>query len=307
MKRFLRDYFSFSKKERAALIVLLILISFCFAAPYFYPVKKTVPVISSELLLFADRQRNNQALPHEKTLYSDSREMLETGSGTSAPGFEFDPNTLSAEGWKKLGLRDGLIRTILHYRMKGGRFRRPDDLAKIWGMPAKEATRLEPFIRILDTGAAIIARYSSAAPSRPIPRQIEINTAMAEEWELLPGIGKVLSKRIIAFREKLGGFSSVEQVAQTYGLPDSVFHLVKPLLVLNKTNNPGSGKVNINSASAHIFSQQLQLPAALAKAIVVYRKEYGDFTAVADLKKIPILPDSVYQRIAPLLTMAPSH
>jgi hypothetical protein len=48
--------------------------------------------------------------------------------------FYFDPNTLSAEGWKKLGLRDKTIHTIQNYLGKGGILRNPEDLQKVYGL-----------------------------------------------------------------------------------------------------------------------------------------------------------------------------
>ncbi|WP_369668949.1 ComEA family DNA-binding protein, partial [Enterococcus faecium] len=54
---------------------------------------------------------------------------------------------------------------------------------------------------------------------------MNINTASDSDWEALPGIGKVLAARIIRFRDKLGGFKTVEEIAKTYGLSDSIFQL----------------------------------------------------------------------------------
>jgi competence protein ComEA len=56
-----------------------------------------------------------------------------------------------------------------------------------------------------------------------LPKEIDINTATAEEWKALPGIGEVLANRIIKFRERIGGFVSMEQLHKTYGISDSVF------------------------------------------------------------------------------------
>lgn len=301
MKRFLKDYLSFSKKERKAMVLLLALIMLCFAAPYFYPEKKTVPVISSELLRLADQQQKTNPSSADDT--TGDAALSKPGPDLPVSYFVFDPNTLDEQGWKKLGLSNGLIRTILKYRMKGGYFRRPEDLSRIWGMSANEARRLQPFVRITaeKTGKAVFMK-TAAGPAKKITQPIHINTAGAGEWESLPGIGNILAKRIIAFREKLGGFISVQQVGQTYGLNDSVFEQIKPLLVLDAEQGRDLLHIRLNKASAYLLSQQLYLPMTLAKAIVVYRKEYGNFTSVEDLKKIPVLPDSVFRRIAPLLS-----
>lgn len=301
MKRFLKDYLSFSRKERKAMIILLLLIIVCFVAPYFYPVKKTVPVVSKELLQFADQQR--KAAPSAAYDYPGDTAFIKPGLDLPKPGFAFDPNTIDEQGWKKLGLREGLIKTIMRYRTRGGQFRQPDDLSKIWGMSAADAARLKPYVRIVSAVPGRTPLTTGYFASRKKITQIHINTATAEEWESLPGIGKILAGRIIAFRDKLGGFVTVQQVGQTYGLRDSVFERIKPLLVLDPSTGPVSAKIQLNRVSVSVLVRQLYLSMPLARAIIVFRKAYGNFTSVEDLKKIPILPDSVYQRIAPMLTI----
>ena len=59
---------------------------------------------------------------------------------------------------------------------------------------------------------------------------IDINAADSLEWKALPGIGPVLCKRIVKFRDKLGGFHSIDQVGETYGLSPETFETIKPRL-----------------------------------------------------------------------------
>ena len=95
-------------------------------------------------------------------------------------------------------------------------------------------TRLSPqhesisvqFIPAFDS----ISNGSSLA-SKDLRDTIDINTADSATWESLPGIGPVLSARIIKFRNALGGFASVDQIGQTYGLEPETFQRIKPDLV----------------------------------------------------------------------------
>ena len=59
---------------------------------------------------------------------------------------------------------------------------------------------------------------------------VNINTADTSAFIALPGIGNKLALRIVNFRDKLGGFYSIDQIGETYGLPDSVFRKIKPIL-----------------------------------------------------------------------------
>ena len=58
--------------------------------------------------------------------------------------FYFDPNTISSEDWRRLGVRDKTITTIQKYLSKGGRFKKPEDIAKIWGLSRKRSAAFNP-------------------------------------------------------------------------------------------------------------------------------------------------------------------
>ncbi|MDB5212057.1 MAG: Helix-hairpin-helix motif protein, partial [Sediminibacterium sp.] len=57
MKRIIKDYFTFSKKERTAIIILLLLIACFIAAPYLYSVKREPPVVSKALADFLSKNK----------------------------------------------------------------------------------------------------------------------------------------------------------------------------------------------------------------------------------------------------------
>ena len=122
---------------------------------------------------------------------------------------------------------DQPVRTIMNYRNKGGGFTTAADIRKIWGLKKEEADRLIPYIRI--------ATQRAMGKENTGEKVIDINTATAEEWKSLPGIGEVLSNRIVRFRDKIGGFGSIQEVSKTYGLRDSVFQKLVPYLKLDST------------------------------------------------------------------------
>lgn len=203
----------------------------------------------------------SQAIASGSNRYAYGDAATNNSSGTRSPNhnrfsnaaptrvphyFPFDPNTISPAQWQELGLRDKTILTIQHYLQKGGRFRKPEDLRKIWGLKPTEADLLIPYVQI----AATIAAGKKEAPvwkAEPVqdssilkPHKnwnlppIDINLAGPEQWMKFPGIGEVLAARIVKFRDKMGGFKSVDQVGKTYGIKDSLFQLMKPFLTLNQ-------------------------------------------------------------------------
>ena len=222
--------------------------------------------------------------------------------------FYFDPNTLSTDGWKKLGLREKTIQTIQNYLSKGGKFRKSEDLQRVYGLRENEYERLEPYIKIEGTPETKKYEQFTQTNNEPQPAKsftsrysvIEINMADTTAFISLPGIGSKLAARIINFRDKLGGFYSVEQVKETFGLPDSTYQKIKQYLNLE---NPSVKKININTATVDELKAHPYIKYILANPIVAYRNEHGLFSKIEDVKKVMVVTEEVYSRIAPYLSL----
>lgn len=296
MKRILKDYFTFSRKERIAVIILLLVIVACIAMPYLYRPKPRPPLINQALVDFIAKAN---IAPSKDSTVSESATSLYNAKGVTEPLhqtlFAFDPNTVSAEGWARLGVHERTIRTILNYRNKGGRFRQPDDIRKIWGISKEEADRLLPFVRIAETPDNIFSFGKKQEKiSNRKPGIIDINTATVEDWAALPGVGEALANRITRYRERIGGFVAPDQLKKTYGIGDSLYRVISPYLRAEQATVP---KLDLNTVSAYDLKMRTGITDALARAIIVYRQQYGAYTSVADLKKIVFLTDSVFQHL----------
>lgn len=101
--------------------------------------------------------------------------------------------------------------------------------------------------------------------------RIDINAADSASWKQFRGIGPVLASRIIKFRNKLGGFVAVEQVAETYGLPDSVYRAIEPYLYLEKAHQ----QLDINHADLKTLVAHPYIEYPLALGIVRLREKTG--------------------------------
>lgn len=278
------------------MIILLLLIVAFIAMPYFYSPKFKPPVVNKMLNDFLERSKTGRdsSSGNEPSPYTRIKK-----TETKQETFSFDPNSISENDWKRLGISDKTIHTIINYRNKGGKFRSAEDLKKIWGFKKEDAERLIPFVQIEQSNSNYPIKNASPQPiTRNKITVIDINTATLEEWKTLPGIGEIMANRIIKYRERVGGFFKTEQVHKTYGISDSVFSLIEPYLTIDINSAP---RLNINTASAYELRTRINIPDAVARSIIVYRQQYGNYQAVSDLKKIVFISDSLYQRIAPYL------
>ena len=128
---------------------------------------------------------------------------------------------------------------------------------------------------------------------------IDINLANSEQWKSVPGIGNVLSERIVKYREKLGGFASIAQLKEVYGITDSTFRVIKPYL---KHKNKNIKTLNINTSSLEVLAAHPYFRSRWAKQMVNYRTKVKPFEKVEDIKNLYGMTDSIYLQIAPYLT-----
>lgn len=310
-KKFISDYLSFTKKERTGIIMLLILILFFSLLPFFYSrfihekhtdaaaFKKDIAALQ---LKQPDSIKNYASSALEDNNYNNNFRPSEN-PGFRGELFYFDPNTATVADWQKLGVRDKTIATIQKYISKGGKFYKPEDISKIWGLHPDEVQRLLPYVKIPSKQNSYPEKNNTANyfdKPKSIPAVIDINNADTSVLIALPGIGSKLAQRIINFRDKLGGFYSVQQVTETFGLPDSTFQKIKTRLAVNGRTVK---QININSASVDELKLHPYLRYNIANAIVQYRLQHGNFTSVAVIKNIMLITDDLFNKLEPYLTV----
>lgn len=314
MSEWLKEYFHFSRRDRIAVITLTLLIVLVFFSPrLFSGFSSRTPANNDTTWVAAlKRLEIKDSFPDSRS-YTGADEPVSPQydepvknyySPAAGTLFYFDPNTISAEGWKKLGLREKTIHTIQNYLSKGGHFRKPDDLKKIYGLFPDEYERIAPYINIAPEETVKANFTEEPKPIKPaaVPKYtvIDINVADTTAFISLPGVGSKLSARIVNFREKLGGFYSINQIGETYGLPDSTFQRIKPYL---KLENNSVKKISINTVTADELKTHPYIRYAIANPIIAYRKEHGPFAKIEDIKKVMAVTEEVYQKIAPYLTI----
>jgi competence ComEA-like helix-hairpin-helix protein len=129
---------------------------------------------------------------------------------------------------------------------------------------------------------------------------IDINTADTTAFIALPGIGSRLAARIVNFREKLGGFYTVQQIAEVYGIADSVFQKIKPYLQLK---DPSVRKLNINTATIDELKRHPYIRYQIANAIIAYRNQHGPYSNLEELKKLVLVTEDIYEKMRAYLIL----
>lgn len=311
-----KDYFTFSKKERMGIVALLV-VTICFLLfTRYYPVNKpkqickdafqqelaqlsiTIDSSKKQYPQYKDNDREDYFQPKYSSSSIESKPQL----------FSFDPNTLDEAGWKKLGVKEKTIATIKKLTSKGFRFKQPDDIKKVYGIKQEDAEKLLPFVKIESTiavsnnanSSTTAATNFSKSPAAYKHSIVEINSADTTQFIALPGIGSKLANRIVIFRDKLGGFISVDQVGETFGLPDSTFQKIKPRLQLSTASIK---KLNINSADINVLKNHPYIRWQIANAIVNYKAQHGNFSKLDQLKDIHIITEEIFNKMVPYLEL----
>ena len=125
---------------------------------------------------------------------------------------------------------------------------------------------------------------------------IDINFATAEDLIKVYGVGPALSERILKQKELLGGFTTMDQIKDIWGLSDEVVSKLKESFDVK--SQPSVKKVRINEASLKELSQFPYFRYPISRSIVTHRSMHGAITKAADLAKIPNFPVEQIDRIA---------
>ena len=303
-----KDYFTFTKRERIAIIILVSLILSVYFLPTLFSShpaslnEKDRARLDSLAQLFNEPDSAVVTHPISNYTYHNSQREFEL--------FSFDPNTASPNDWARLGINQKTIQIIEHYIQRGGKFRKADDLKKIYGLRQRDYERLKPYIKIETERPAAIANVDSFR--RKVPDTlfqnerirkdffaVEINIVDSATLCRLPGIGNKLASRIIHFRDRLGGFYSIDQISETYGLPDTTFNKIKSFLTLGSRSLV---TINVNEADVDRLRQHPYISWSMARALVQYRDQHGPFKSVEELSKISVFGNDQLKRLIPYLS-----
>ncbi len=204
----------------------------------------------------------------------------------SPPSSPLHISTASVDELTSMGVSRKVAYHIQKFISAGGHITNEKDLLKIYGMDSLQLTNALPYI-IFDT----ISKKNNPdlekiLPDKPVSKNVDLNQASTEDLESLDGIGTVFAERIIKFRDALGGFLSVDQLKDCYGLPPETLEKIKDHLIVS--GSPQLlliNEVNLDSIKTPYLSKKY------IRLIKAYKKQHGFFPDASSFRKV-YPPDS---------------
>ena len=178
------------------------------------------------------------------------------------PGLEKELNVFEA-GIRKAETEDSINRS--------GRFR------SSWSSAAK----------IRDTGKG--AKF----PAGPVIK-VDINRADTLELQRLKGIGPSYARRIVSYRNRLGGFINCRQVLEVWGVDTVLYNLIREHIIITSDS---VRKIDLNTVSFKELLKHPYFPYELTRALILYRQKNKIFRSLDELNSVEGINDSIFRRI----------
>ena len=281
-----KDFFYYSKSERRAVIVLIMVIALLITVIQYLPERigknyaNSFEADSLELASFLAKVQKQEEKSFEKGRGHETRQkayQLKT----------FDPNKADSLELTELGLSSFVVRNIIKYREKGGRFTSAESLSRIYGLEKANFEKLKPYIRIsevvLPQTAKIPAdtlREDSLTYKKtfkyPEGTLVDVGVADTVELKKIPGIGSVISRRIVGYRRVLGGFYDLSQLEELDCITPEMMKWFK--LEVGQIQKMAVNRLSLDKLRAHPYLNFYQ-----AKVIIEYRKKWGEIKSLSQL------------------------
>ena len=279
-----KDFFYYTRSQRRAVCVLMILIALLLIGIVLVPDvpvprdKELADVDSTELKNF-EREVRPKRLSRKSSFDS-------TRVKTPVVLRPFDPNLADSIELSSLGLPSYVVRNIMKYREKGGRFRTVESMARVYGLTEEKFLELKPYIRIaqveekkklerVDTVVKPVWKEKKQF-KYPEGTLVDVNVADTAELKKIPGIGSGIAKAIVSYRTRLGGFCSLGQL-------EEIDYVSPELLKWFKLETPSVRKLDINRMSLDRLRSHPYVNFYQARVIVEHRRKKGPIKSLSQL------------------------
>ncbi len=281
-KKVLREYFAYSRKERRGLLILFILwLALLFYQQYKY----------RDSLLFFNPNGYQISYQNEVRKFdSISYAQLSNNTPFKVKVFPKYFNYATKYDFENLGINEKQILKLIALQRNGLKIYTRDDLLQCKEIDSTTINILTQHLKFFQE-----KKYFRPNEARPIENIIiDINTADTLQLDQVRGISKGLAKRIVNYRERLGGYIKKEQLQEIWGMDSlSYTSLVINTRVISNNIKP----ININTADINALGKHPYIGYALAKIIVNYRTQHGPYQKVEDLFNIHVMNADIFSKI----------
>ncbi len=312
----INDWFYYSKSQRRGIVVLLVLIFLILIGSEVIKRQRTYRSIDKEAFLrevaiFEEMLR--KAEEAEAAAHKDVVTPVQRRQRPIFNPFSFDPNHMKEEDWERLGMPAHISRSIQNFLAAGGQFRYKEDFQRIYLLDDWMYEKLENYIDLpsrppprpktaerstTPTPDEVIASEISkpAAPAQPL--LVNISRADTMELQKIRGIGPAFSRRIVGYRELLGGYIDGAQLLEVFGLDSTRYESIREFIIADSI---AARKININQAEFADLVRHPYIDRQTAGAILNMRRQHGPFAATEDIKQSYLIDEALFQRINPYL------
>ncbi|QDA60903.1 ComEA family DNA-binding protein [Hymenobacter jejuensis] len=319
--RWIRRYFGFSRRETSGFVVLFLLMLLWLVLPWL--LRPALPHYDPQ----ADQQQLNRwaaelEAQRQPRAFDSRYPRRSYAARTAVPRVAlspFDPNSLTPEGWEARGLPHFVAQRIVHFRDVIGGFKAKEQIRRTYGLPDSVYARLAPYIQLPEQLPARESKFRdyAAGPDRNANKSFasyppnkfarkpthlapfDLNAADTTQFKQIRGIGSRLSARLVAYRERLGGFIREEQVGEIYNLAPDLVDSLRKYTFVNQGFTPAF--IDVNNASLAELKEHPYVGLRLGRVIVAFRQQHGPFRQASDLRQIRILDDAAFAKLQPYL------
>lgn len=289
-----KNYFNFHRNERNGILSILIITVIILIFNKFIP-----DIIPSSKLNYKPYRQKIAAWKKKLETVPETKHKIRH--------FYFDPNVLDSAGFIALGIHPKQVKNILRYRRKGGVFKSPGDLRKIYGLQDSIYTRLKSYVRIKPSKKS--GTRSKMHPARSV-FDFDPNTLSADSLSLL-GFSKKTATRIVRYRNKGGRFYRKEDLLKIYDMDSQLYaSLAKHIIIktqpkkqprLHRDSLPYKKRelhIELNTADTLDLQQLYGIGPGFARRIVKYRTLLGGYVHKEQLLEVWGMDNERFNRFA---------
>ncbi|WP_421754558.1 ComEA family DNA-binding protein [Croceimicrobium sp.] len=207
--------------------------------------------------------------------------------------YPFNPNQIRAEEMEAMGLPSSAIRGILSFREKYRPFKSPDDIFSVYAIDSALAQKLHPYIIVMKEGGDSLVQESVAIA-------VEINQADSLQLLALPGLGPYRTQRILAWRQRLGGFHNLRQLMDHHLIDSISLGQLELYLLFNVPPK----QLSLNYDSMDNLQAHPYINYYLARSIIDFREQVRAFKSVDELRNFELVDAVLFSKLAPYLKVS---